>query len=242
MNIFRLFLMVSFLALTAVGQPENVGTTIDKYLSIHSEMGKFSGSVLIARNGKPILRKGYGFADVEKRIPFTVETKQYVASITKMFTAMAIAKLQEKGKIRLEDSICSYIEDCPDAWKQITISHLLHHTSGIPDVEGMEIGAEKYAELLKQADPAGRLIINAKKFPLQFQPGEKFSYSNIGYIILSRIVQKAARKSFPQFVNQTILKPAKMKSSGFPIIDLLLWQKDTRMATSDGKKYLAVQV
>lgn len=216
---FFLFAIAVLFTLTIPAQTTDISQTIDKYLTMRSEMGNFSGAVLIAKDGKIILRKGYGFADVERQIPYVPETKQNVASITKMFTAMAIVKLRDSGKLRFEDSICSYIDECPESWKPVTISNLLHHTSGIPDDEEMEIGSEKYVQLLKQKDPTGELINVAKKVPLGFQPGEKFSYSNVGYTILSRIVEKVARKPFSQFVSQTILKPAKLKSSGFPAVN-----------------------
>ena len=174
-----------------------------------------AAAALIARDGKILLCKGYGFADVEKRIAYTPETVQNVASITKMFTAMTALVLRNEGKLRLESSICSYIDDCPDAWRPITVLNLIHHTSGIPDDE-MDMGSEAYFQFMKQKDPVGRLIDDAKKKPLEFKPGQKFSYSNLGYVVLSQIIQKISRIPFSQVVDRKTLKPAGLRSTTFP--------------------------
>ncbi len=208
-------LFVLALSLSTSAQRESTGSTVDRYLSIRAEMGNFSGAVLIARDGKIILRKGFGFADIQKRIPYTPETQQEIASISKMFTSMAALKLRDSGKLRLEDSICKYIDDCPAIWKPITVQELMRHTSGIPDYEEpLGLGTDKYLAFMIQPDASDQIFENAKKLPLDFVPGEKFSYSNTGYIVLSYVVQKAAGMPFEKFVNQAILKPAGMKSSG----------------------------
>src|SRR5687767_9892637 len=106
---------------------------IDTYLNTLVHLGSFSGSVLIARNGKVLLSKGYGFADREQKIPNTPQTKFRLGSITKQFTAMAIIILEAQGKLEVQDPICNYLSKCPEAWETITIHHLLTHTSGIPN-------------------------------------------------------------------------------------------------------------
>lgn len=178
-------------------------------------MGRFTGAVLIVKEGNILLRKGYGFADVEKRLPYTPETRHEVASISKMFTAMAALKLRAQGKLRLEDSICKYLKDCPEAWNPITVQQLMRHTSGIPDYEEkLELGSDKYLAFMTQPDTSARIVENARKLPLDFKPGEKFAYSNTGYIVLSYVVQKAAGTPFAEFVVKNLLQPAGMKHSG----------------------------
>lgn len=197
-------------------QSLDIAQSIDQYLSIRTEMGKFSGAVLVAQDGKIILRKGYGFADVEKKIPYTPETEHEVASISKMFTAMAALKLRNQGKLRLDDSVCKYLDDCPETWKTITIQHLMRHTSGIPDYEEqLELGSDKYLEFMSQPDASAKILENAKKQQLDFQPGAKFHYSNTGYIILSNVIQRAAGQPFADFVAKSLLLPAGMKHSGY---------------------------
>lgn len=197
------------------GQPRDLGETIDQYLSIRTEMGRFSGAVLVAKEGKILLRKGYGYAEVEKQLPFTPETQIEIASISKMFTAMAALKLRAQDKLRLEDSICKYLTDCPEAWTPITVQQLMRHTAGIPDYEEkLELGSDKYLAFMTQPDTSARIVENARKLPLDFKPGEKFSYSNTGYIVLSYVVQKAAGMPFAEFVSKQLLQPAGMKHSG----------------------------
>ncbi|MBW8874579.1 MAG: beta-lactamase family protein [Acidobacteria bacterium] len=210
-----LSVLVLFVALPAAGQSKDVAQRVDEYLSLRTDLGRFSGAVLIARDGKVLLRKGYGFADVEKKTPYTPETRQDVASISKMFTAMAALKLRDQGKLRLEDPVCKYLEDCPETWKPITIQQLMRHTSGIPDYEeALEIGSGKYMAFMNQPGASAKIVENARKLPLDFKPGEKFHYSNTGYIVLSYAVQKAAGQPFGDFVTRTLLAPAGMTRSG----------------------------
>ncbi len=200
---------------SAAAQPKDVAQAVDEYLTARTDLGRFSGAVLVARDGKVLLRKGYGFADVEKKLPYTPETQQDVASISKMFTAMAALKLRDQGKLRLDDPLCKYVDDCPEAWKPITLQQLMRHTSGIPDYEeALEIGSEKYMAFMTQPGASARIVENARKLPLDFKPGEKFHYSNTGYILLSYAAQKAAGEPFGDFVTRTLLAPAGMTHSG----------------------------
>lgn len=210
-----LLILCTLLTTTVVGQSKDVETAIQQYLSIRTEMGQFSGAVLVAKNGVPLFRRGYGFADVERRRPYTPETQQAFASISKMFTALAVLKLRGQGKLRLEDSICKYLKDCPETWNPITVEHLMRHTSGLPDYEEkLELGSDKYLAFMTTPDSSARIVEDAQKLPLAFPPGKKFNYSNTGYVVLSYVVQKAAGMPFAEFVVQQLLRPAGMKNSG----------------------------
>lgn len=194
---------------------QTIGSQIDRYLSVRSEMGNFSGAVLVVKDNQIILRKGYGLADVEKKVSFTPETQQEVASVSKMFTAFAALQLKNAGKLQLNESICKYLPDCPEIWKPITIENLIRHTSGIPDYEeALELGSDKYLEFMTQPNTSTKIVENARKLPLDFKSGEKFKYSNTAYVILSFIVQKVAQMPFAEYVTKKILKPAGMKNSG----------------------------
>ncbi|HRH41262.1 MAG TPA: serine hydrolase domain-containing protein [Pyrinomonadaceae bacterium] len=209
--IILILLICSALSISA----QTVESTIDQYLTIRSEMGNFSGAVLVAKDGKVIFRKGYGFADVEKRIPYTPETQHAIASVSKMFTSAAALKLRDQGKLKLEDPICKYLDDCPTAWQPVTVQNLMRHTSGIPDYEEkLELGSEKYLQMMAEGDTSARIYAEAKKLPLDFKPGEKFHYSNTGYVVLSYLVQKVAKMPFAGFVTKNILQPAGMKNTG----------------------------
>jgi len=107
---------------------------VDEYMNAAVRAGKFSGSILVAQNGKVLVSKGYGAANIELDVPNTSQTKFRIGSLTKQFTAAAIVMLQERGKLSVQDSICRYMPQCPSAWQPITIHHVLTHSSGLPDV------------------------------------------------------------------------------------------------------------
>ena len=204
----------------ARSQTGDVARKADQYLTIRSEMGNFSGAVLIAKGDKVLFRKAYGYADVEKRIPFTTETQHEVASVSKMFTAMAALELSDAGKLRLGDSICKYLDDCPAIWEPITVDELVHHTSGIPDYEeALELGSKAYMDFMMSPDAMKRIVAEARTKPLDFPPGTKFHYSNTAYDLLSYVVQRAAGRPFADYVKSTLLKPAGMTHSGVIGVD-----------------------
>lgn len=210
-------LVLSFMTLTLPALPsaDSVAARADRYLSTRTSLGRFSGAVLIARGERVTLRKGYGFADVEARKPFTPETAQEVASISKMFTAMAALKLRDDGRLRLEDSLATWVPDCPVAWRPITVQQLMRHTSGIPDYEeALEIGSPRYMEFMQSPEATRRIVEEARAKPLDFAPGAKFHYSNTGYIVLSQVIERAAKEPFAKFVSRKLLKPAGMTRSG----------------------------
>jgi CubicO group peptidase (beta-lactamase class C family) len=146
----------------------------DIYLSKLAKARLFSGSVLIARNGNVLVRKGYGEAARKKHLLNTAQTKFRLGSITKQFTAMAILILQARGKLNVQDRICTYLADCPTTWQQITIHHLLTHTSGIPDFTSFP----DFKITMRSPSSSTETIARFKDKPLAFQPGEKFNYSN----------------------------------------------------------------
>lgn len=194
---------------------DSIAARADRYLAARTALGRFSGAALIARGDRVILRKGYGFADVSKRTPFTPGTRHKVASVSKMFTAMAALALRDAGRLALEDSLGRWLDDCPAAWRPITVSQLVHHTSGIPDYEEpLEIGSERYHALMTRPDATQLVVDSARTRPLDFAPGTQFKYSNTGYIVLAMVVERAAGEPFARYVSRTLLAPAGMKRSG----------------------------
>lgn len=174
---------------------------MDRMFADAAKARKFAGSVLIARDGVVYLRKGYGQADGEKRVPCTPRTKYRLASITKQFTAMAILLLEARGALRVQDAIADYVSPCPAAWKGITIHHLLTHTSGIPD--------------LPTSPTVSQTIALLREKPLDFPPGSKWNYSNSGYILLGAIIEKAAGVPYEEFLRKQIFIPTGMTSTGY---------------------------
>ena len=190
---------------STVQATSEVGSQIDVLLNKLSQKGFFSGSVLIARNDTILISKGYGSADRDKKIPNTSQTKFRIGSITKQFIAMAILQLQQQGKLNVQDLSCKYISNCPAAWKQITIHHLLTHTSGISDL------IENFAPTTTLTQSVEQI---ARK-PLDFKPGEKWNYSSTGYIVLAAIIEQASGMRYEQFLQEHILAPLELQDTGF---------------------------
>jgi CubicO group peptidase (beta-lactamase class C family) len=143
-------------------------------------------AVLVARNGEVLLAKGYGFANIEHRVPNTPHTKFRLASVTKSITAAAILQLQDAGKLSLDDQVARYLPDMPHA-SEITIRQLLTHASGLRSSE---------------------------KDPLEFTPGERMNYSNTGYQVLGRIIEKVTGQSYEDYLRAAIFEPLGMQGSG----------------------------
>ena len=211
---FFLIIIQVFLVMTttlSANSIEDIEKKADQYIKAYVKMNQFSGSVLIARDGQIIISKGYGMANYKYEIPNDSQTKFRIASLTKQFTAMAIMMLEEKKLLSIEDYLTKYIPDYPDGDK-IKILHLLTHTSGIPDhTEFPDFNQDRR---VYQYDIT-RTIETFKNMPLEFTPGEKFKYSNSGYILLGYIIEKVTRTSFENFIDQNIFKPLNMIHSGF---------------------------
>ena len=172
---------------------------------------RFMGSVLVAQDGKVLLNKGYGFANLEWDIPNTPTTKFRLGSITKQFTAASILLLEERGKLKVEDPVKKYMPNAPAAWDKITIFHLLTHTSGIPSFTGFS----DYESHEAQAMTPGKLVEWFRDKPLEFEPGTKWNYSNSGYVLLGYLIEKISGQSYSDFVQQNIFTPLGMKDSGY---------------------------
>jgi CubicO group peptidase (beta-lactamase class C family) len=170
----------------------------------------FSGTVLIAKNGKPIFEKAYGLADQNGQVPNQINTQFLLASATKMFTAVAIAQLAEKRKLSFSDKIIRYLPDYSNKTvaEKVTIHQLLTHTSGMGDYFN-----EKYkpASIKTLRDFLPAFVDD----PLSFEPGTKYDYSNAGFIVLGLIVEQVSGQSYFDYVRDHIFKPAGMKNSDF---------------------------
>ncbi len=159
---------------------------------------QFMGAVLVARGDDLLLDKGYGSADLEWNIPNSDKTEFRLGSITKQFTAASILLLEERGKLKVDDAVKKYMPDAPAAWDKITIFNLLTHTSGIPSFTGFA----DYQKLEPFATTPAELVARFRDKPLDFQPGEKWSYSNSGYVLLGYLLEKISGESYTQFVEE----------------------------------------
>ena len=209
-----MLLYVSFIAAQGIATlPTNdqISAKVDEYMKAVLQVDGFSGTIVVARDGKPIFSKGYGMANIELKVPNTPEKIFRLGSITKQFTGMAISMLQERGKLSVSDPMCNYFADCPDIWKPITIKHLLNHTSGITNYTSFPDFAKTTIMPVTTAAMADRL----KKEKLEFVPGERMSYSNSGYFLLGNIIEKVSGKSYADFLQENIFTPLGMKQTGY---------------------------
>jgi len=204
----RVFLAV-LLALPAFAADK--AAALDAFIARYHELGLFNGSALVAEQGKPILRKGYGEANMEWHIANAPDTRFRLGSITKQFTATLVMQMVEKGQIDLNAPIARYLPDYPKkVGDRVTIHQLLNHTSGIPG----------YTELPSFGEPRGRqspeeFLKIFSGLDLLFEPGAKYSYSNSGFFLLGVILEKVAGKPYEQLLRERIFEPLGMKQSGY---------------------------
>ncbi|MGC4044351.1 MAG: serine hydrolase domain-containing protein [Armatimonas sp.] len=198
-------------SISHAAEPEErqVAAKMDAYLKVLVHEERFSGSVLVTRIGKPILNKGYGMASYELGVPNTPKTVFRIASLTKAFTAAAIIKLQEQGKLRIDEPISKYLDNCPASWEPIRIRHLLTQTSGIPNYTNFP--GYKEASAIPITDEA--LVARFRDKPLDFAPGTKYNYSNSGYHLLGMIIARASGKPYADFLQEAIFAPLGMKNT-----------------------------
>lgn len=165
-------------------------------------------SVLVIRDGEPVVRRAYGLADLERNIAATPATNYRLASVTKQFTAAAILLLAEDGRLQLDDRVRSWFPSLPEAADAVTIRHLLTHTSGLIDYEDvMPAGLTvplRDTDVLRLLEPQNRTY---------FAPGTGYQYSNSGYALLALLVERASGRSFASFLRTRIFQPLGMQNS-----------------------------
>ena len=183
---------------------------MDQIVQSYAINSHFMGAVLVARGNQVLFSKGYGFADLEWNISNSPHTKFRLGSVTKQFTAASVLLLEERGKLRVDDPVKKYMPDAPAAWDKITIFHLLTHTSGIPNFTGFP----DYPKLEPFATNAAELVARFRDKPLDFEPGEKWNYSNSGYILLTYLIEKISDVSYEKFVQDNLFIPLGMNDSG----------------------------
>lgn len=193
------------------GFADEKADTLGKYMEAAVEVRQFNGSVLVAQGNENVLSRGFGMANFEHGVANTPQTKFRIGSITKQFTAMAVMILQERGKLNVGDPIAKYLEDAPDTWSDVTIHHLLTHTSGIPSFTGMPDYIFKMSRFQSQST----IIDRFREKPLEFPPGEKFKYNNSGYFLLGVVIEEASGKSYEEFLREEILDPLDMHDTGY---------------------------
>jgi CubicO group peptidase (beta-lactamase class C family) len=199
---------------------------LDRYISGYVGRDRFCGSVLVAQRGHILLSKGYGLANREHGIPNTPETKFRLGSVCKQFTGAAILHLQQRGLLDVGDPVSAYLPDYPRG-DEFTVHQLLNHTAGIPEfVTGFDkrtpITLDQTLDLFKDR-------------PLDFAPGERFAYSNSGYLLLTKIIEQVSGQTYADYVRRYFFAPLDMADSGYERHQDILRHRAAGYATDDGR-------
>jgi CubicO group peptidase (beta-lactamase class C family) len=182
---------------------------IDEYVAAEMQKQHVPGvSIAVVKNGEVVRLKGYGLANVEHQVPVEPKTIFQSGSVGKQFTAMAVMMLVEDGKLNLEDPINKYFTDAPSTWSNIRVRNLLSHTSGIPDYEQ---GTHKLD--LRHDYTEDELLKFAEQLPLDFQPGDKWKYSNTGYVLLGILIHKVSGQFYGDVLHDRIFVPLGMSTA-----------------------------
>jgi len=222
---------------------------VDAFIKTEMEKQKIPGvSLAVVQDGKPLIVKGYGFANLEHQVPVKPETIFQSGSVGKQFTATAVMMLVDEGKIGLDEKIGKYLGDVPESWANITVRHLLSHTSGMTDYPKDFDFRKDYTE--------DEILKRAKEIPVAFKPGEKWQYSNLGYVTLGILIGKVTGKFYGDFLQERVFKPLGMttarilneadiipnRASGYRLVKGDVknqdWVSPTINTTADGSLYL----
>ena len=193
------------------GQYAEMAADVEAALDAFAADHRFSGTVLVARNGEVVFAKGYGYADRLAETPNDVRTRFRLGSLTKQFTAMAVLMLHERGLLDINDPICGLIENCPDAWAEITVENLLTHTGGVPDFTRFP----DYETTKGQPSTLTETIDRFRDVPLDFAPGERWDYTNSGYILLGQIIERVTGLRYEDFIRESLFGPLGMTDTGY---------------------------
>jgi CubicO group peptidase (beta-lactamase class C family) len=242
---------IVLLFITSVAVAQDPTAAVDAFIKTEMEKQKIPGvSLAVVKDGKPLIVKGYGFANVEHQVPVKPETIFQSGSIGKQFTAMAVMLLVEEGKIGLDEKISKYLGEVPEAWSNVTVRHLLSHTGGFTDYPRDFDFRKDYSE--------DDLLKRAKEVPTAFAPGEKWAYSNLGYVTLGVIINKVSGKFYGDFLKERVFTPLGMttarviseadivpnRASGYVLRDGEIknqpWVSPSLNTTADGALYLTV--
>jgi CubicO group peptidase (beta-lactamase class C family) len=203
-----LFLLIHVLS---YGQVDSTDLIIQKMMKDQRVTGL---SLAVIKNGKTIVNKGYGLANVEHNIPVTAETVIRLGSVSKQFFTTAILKLVEEGNLTIEDSVHKFFPDAPETWRPIQVKHLMSHTSGL------KREAPAYNNSIIQPDLI--IIKSAYTLPLDFKTGEKYQYCNLGYYMLAEIIKQLSGMPWQDYIREKLFAPAGMKNTRmtdfYPII------------------------
>ncbi|WP_286856557.1 MULTISPECIES: serine hydrolase domain-containing protein [Sphingobacterium] len=209
------FILLIFLCPVLVFGQQSTAAKLANYMQAQSTINQFSGTVFVSKDGIPLLKKAYGMADYEWNISNTVDSKFQLASVTKQFTATAILQLVDRGQLSLDDKLSKFFPDYPKS-DSVSIHMLLSHSSG------MAMGFKEIVLSTISSDSAYAAI---KQIPYAFSPGTNTAYSNIGYYLLARIIEKVSGDSYAAFLKKNIFENVGMKHTGVSSNDAIVSKK-----------------
>ena len=211
-RIFTVAILLVLIMVSLSGTGQNQEKEFDRIVNEQNFENSPGFAVLIAKDTSVIYKKAFGYANLEHDVKLTPEHIFRIGSITKQFTACAILKLAEKGKLSLEDDITKYIKDYPVHGHSITIEHLLTHTSGIKSYTGMNTWTN---EVRRKDFTPEELIEFFKKEPMDFAPGEEYRYNNSAYFMLGYIIENVSGKTYEEYLNEQFFVPLGMKNTSY---------------------------
>lgn len=197
------------LAVSVEPSSRDLSRQIDSFLTASTRKDEPGLTVVVMKNGKTILKKGYGMADLELGVSIEPDMVFRIGSMTKQFTAVAVLQLAETGKLSPDDNIQKYLPDYDTQGKNIRIENLLTHTSGITSYTNMP----EWHSLWRKDMSVEELIRMFEKKPLRFEPGENWEYCNSGYILLGRIIEKVSGETYESYLEKHIFQPLEMKNT-----------------------------
>jgi len=203
---------------------EQLISKTDTWFTHLQENQLFNGAVLVSQNGKPLLKKGYGWTNAQKNKPINAQSSFRLASVSKQFTATGIMLLKEKELLNFDDLVTNFFPSFP--YKHVTLRNLLNQTSGIPDIDY----TQENTKTIFTNESVITELIQSKK-PLNFKPSSKYEYANINYIILARVIELISNQSFEAFMKQEIFIPLEMKNTR--VFSLLSSDKNFENKTDD---------
>jgi CubicO group peptidase (beta-lactamase class C family) len=219
--------LIALLVFTFVYSQKELSTKLEQYMDTQFAINDFSGTVLVSKNDSVVFKKAYGFANYEWKVKNTIDSKFSLASVSKQFTAVAILQLAENKKLSLQDPLNKYFADFPKGDK-ITLKMMLTHNSGL-QMDFDELYLSK-TNLDKDS-----VYTYLTKKPLLFEPGTSTAYSNIGYYLLGRIIEKVSGQPYSEFLKENIFNKAKMYNSGVSNNDVIV-DKMTQLYYLDNYK------
>jgi D-alanyl-D-alanine carboxypeptidase len=239
-NVFAIRLLVALAVGVFVGQwvayaePVPVGTIefIDRTATEGIDQQKVASyAVAVVKDGRLILARGYGFADLENSVPATAETVYRLGSITKQFTALAILQLAEQGKLSVDDELTKFLPDYPTGARKVTVQQLLNHTSGIKSYTNQR----NFMKLARQDHSHEELLAFFKDEPFEFEPGVKWRYNNSGYYLLGMIIEKASGKSYADYLHEHIFQPLGMSATRYGNLRPIIARRAAGYTLDDGE-------